>query len=349
MAAKGGPKAPPASRVLAEVRHGLERGWPAGLTVLSGDDLFHLDAAQRELLAALVPEEDSDFALTLFGSERVEVGTVIAAARSVGMFAARRVVFVRELAALEGEPDALIEYAQAPPGGSYLLVRAPLLDRRRKLHKALATRGRLVLFQSSTRPGAAVADVVALARERGVKLERRAAELVAQLHGADLYRIAGELEKIRAFIGDGKTTVGVETVREVASGTGLLSGWEVADAVVVRDRARALAAARRVVDAGDEPLKIIGGLAWRVRLMLQVKALTAARKRADGPMNRAWSFRAQMEKGLGRYTLQELLAFPSVLLRADRTLKSRAIDPRAVLEDLVDRLTRGQASPREPR
>ena len=52
----------PASRVLAELREGLERGWPAGLTVLTGDDLYHLDRSQRLLLDGLVPEGSSDFA-----------------------------------------------------------------------------------------------------------------------------------------------------------------------------------------------------------------------------------------------------------------------------------------------
>jgi hypothetical protein len=44
--------------------------------------------------------------------------------------------------------------------------------------------------------------------------------------------------------------------------------------------------------------------------------------------------------------MAELLAFPAGLLEADRALKSRAIDPRAVLESLVDRLTGGAESQR---
>jgi DNA polymerase-3 subunit delta len=325
--------------VLAAVRRQLAEGWPPGVTVLSGDDLYHLDLAQRELLERLVPEEDSDFALSVYGTDRVDISTVVGAARSVGMFANRRVVFVREVGALEGEPEALEEYAAAPPPGSYLLVRAPALDQRRKLHKALAACGKLVVLQSPADPYAAASDLIAVARERGVRLERQAAELLAQLYGVDLYRIASELDKIRAWMGDRGAKVNAETVREVASAGGMMSGWEVADSVVLRDRKRALAAARRLVDAGDEPIKIIGGLAWRARLMLQAKALSAARKPPDEPLRKAWGFRDQMRQGLEKYSLDELLAFPAALLRADRTLKSRAIDPRAVLEDLVDRLT----------
>jgi DNA polymerase III delta subunit len=144
---------------------------------------------------------------------------------------------------------------------------------------------------------------------------------------------------VLAWRGPGEEVVDVETVRELASGGGALTGWEVADAVMTRDRERALTAARRLVDAGDEPIKIVGGLAWRARIMLQAKGLIEAGRSPDPALARAWSFRDGIKVGLRRYSLAEVLAFPSELLRADRTLKSRSLNARAVVEDLVDRLT----------
>src|SRR6185369_6215598 len=107
------------------VRQDLERGWPAGLTVLTGDDLFHLDRAQAQLLAHLAPGDDP-LAFTVVAGERGEklaIADIVAAARSRPMFTERRVVFVRDIAPLEGEGDALAAYAKAPPERSFLLVR----------------------------------------------------------------------------------------------------------------------------------------------------------------------------------------------------------------------------------
>ena len=59
---------------------------------------------------------------------------VVTAVRSVGMFSPRRVVLVKDVTALDGDPDVLKSYAKSPPPESYLLVRAPTLDKRRKLH-----------------------------------------------------------------------------------------------------------------------------------------------------------------------------------------------------------------------
>ena len=331
----------PAGAVLRDLRRGLEQGWPPGLSVLGGDDLYHLDTAQRELLAVLAPPEESEFSLSVYGEEKVDVAAVVSAARSVGMFSPRRVVFVRDAAILEGEPEPLQDYAKSPPPGSFLIVRATALDQRRKLHKALAKAGRYLKFELPAYfdIGRATAGVQALAKEKGLKLERRAAALLAEMHGADLYRVAGELEKVLAWRGPGGEPVDVETLRELASGGGALTGWEVADAVMDRDRERALTAARRLVDAGDEPIKIVGGLAWRARMMLQAKGLAEAGRDPRPALGRL-SSRDDPAAALRRYSLAELLAFPSELLRADRTLKSRSLDSRAVLEDLVDRLTR---------
>jgi DNA polymerase III delta subunit len=102
-----------------------------------------------------------------------------------------------------------------------------------------------------------------------------------------------------------------------------------------------LRAARRLVEAGDAPIRIIGGLAFRARSMLQAKAMleSGASFRQVVQSARAWPYQDKLQKGLARYSLAELLRFPSLLLEADRTLKSRSISPGVVIEALVDRMT----------
>jgi DNA polymerase-3 subunit delta len=343
MARRARPKLPPAPRVLDKLRRRLdEKAWPAGLTVLSGDDPFHLDLAQKALLDALVPEESSDFALTLFGEESVDISKVVAAARSRGMFATQRVVLVRELGALEGDPKPLADYAADPPAESYLLVRAPSLDQRRKLHKLLAKEGTQVAMSlEGCSPRDLLALVSALAAERDLKPDRDTVALLLDVCGTDLYRIAAELDKLAAWIGpQGSREVDAANAREMISGSGSMSGWEVADAVLRRDAGAAVAAARRLVERGESPIGILGGLAWRTRTLLQAKALkqSGAPRREIVAAARAWSFQDELFRGLERYSLEELRAFPGLLLQADRTFKSRAIDPGAVLEGLLLRL-----------
>ena len=337
----GGPKVR-GGDLLRKVEKELGQEWAPGLTVLSGDDLYHLDRAQRLLLEALTRDDSSEFGLTVFGDDKVDLSAVVSAARSVGMFSPRRVVFVSNLASLDGEPETVEVYAKAPPPQSYLIVRAPSLDQRRKLHQVLAKSGRLLKFEAGDpRYGQGERDVVSMAREKELEIDSGTAAFLHQLAGGDLYRLSNELDKIRAWIGDGDRRVTQEIVRQVASSGGLLSGWEVADAVLRRDRADALAAARRLIEAGDEPIRVVGGLAWRARVMLQARAMLDAGEKPGDVVKatRAFYYRDALLKGVSRYSVSELLRFPSILMQADKTLKSRGIHPRAVLENLVDRLT----------
>jgi len=334
-------------RLLASVEAEARRGWPPGLTVLTGDDTYHLDRAQRAILAALAADLDPAFARTVFGDDKVDVATVVAAARAVGMFAPRRVVFVRDLSALAAADDtiqALTDYAGSPPRASHLLVRAPALDLRRKLHKALAQAGRCLAFvlpEGEARLVVAREALVALARERELSLAPEAAQLLVELTAGDLERIEHELDKIATWIEVAGTVVSAAVVLDVAAGSGLVSGWTAAEALTRRDRPAALAALRRNVDAGEVPLKILGTLAWRARVLREAKALAEARRPFREIVNatRAWRFEDDLALGLERYDLDEALGFPAKLLAADRALKSTALPARVVLEALADRLT----------
>jgi len=325
----------------------LVEAWPPGLTVLTGDDLYHLDRAQSAILDHLVPDKTDAFGLSIAGDESISTAALVGSARSTGMFASRRVVFLRDVSALEGDPEPIAAYAAHPPRESFLIVRAPKLDRKRKLHKALAEAGVCLAFRPPSTDAAfkeLAAEMAAMAAARGVRLEGRAAGLLLDVCGPDLNRVATELEKLAIWLGpdaERGAPVDAAAVRALVAGSGLLSGWELADALTERDPVEAIAAARRLLDAGEEPIRIVGGLASRARSLLRAKAMTEAGAPFKDVVDasRAWYFREGLAKGLKRYTMRELLAMPARFLEADRSFKSRSLDKGAVLEALVSGLT----------
>jgi DNA polymerase-3 subunit delta len=339
----------PGSASLAALKRELAAGWPPGLVVLTGDDLYHVDRAQRALIEALVPAEAAGFGLTVFGDAAVDLGVVLAAARSVGMFAPRRVVLVREVAVLDGDPEGLVAYAARPPAASHLIVRAPELDRRRKLHQALVQNGRLLEFVAGnphdTR--ARIAEVAELARRAGLALDAEAQALIAEIGGGDLYRVESEIAKLAAWAGrEPGRTLTTRDIAEVVVGSASFSGWEVASALLRADRGEALAALRKLLDGGEEPLRLLGGLASRARAMLQARAMVARGERAEVAVRsaRIWGD-PQAASCLARHDLERLLEFPALLLEADRTLKSRGLDPGAVLGAMIERMLPEQPRP----
>ena len=331
--------------VLRKVQADLARGWKPGLTVLTGGDLYHLDRAQTALLDALAPDRADGFSLSMIGEEPVTTGALVGAARSGGMFASRRVVFLKDVAALEGEPEPLRAYASDPPRESFLLVRAPKLDRKRKLHKALAEAGICLEFRTLDLRGRdrqLVADVTRaiteLASSLGLTLARGAAPMLIDLYQGDLARIESELAKIRTWLGDAASReVTPEIVADLGTGAAIASVWKLCDAIFERDATRSLAEARRLLDRREEPLRILGGIASRLRVLLQARAMRAGGATGKTILESVpvCGFGDALALGLERYTLEETLAFPSRLLAADRTLKSSGLDGGAVIEGLV--------------
>jgi DNA polymerase-3 subunit delta len=338
---RGGADAPSTLRAVLEE---IKTGWPPGLTVLTGGDLYHLDQAQHALIDALVPPGSTDFGLSVFSEQRVDVSVVVSAARSVGMFAEQRVVLVRDVAALEGDPEPLVSYAKDPPPASHLVVRAPDLDRRRKLHQALDKSGRKLEFAAAGPEDAPrlAGVVLELAADKHLEISRPAAMMLVEICGGDFYRIDTELNKIGTWAATGKQkSITPEMVREVGAGTAALSGWEIARALLRRDRAAALEALQQLLEAGDEPLRMLGGLAYRARAILQARAMI---ERGVPPARAVAAARIWGEapgpaaRGLASYTMNEVLRFPALLLEADRTLKSRSLAPRAVLGSMLERM-----------
>lgn len=338
---RGGVSGRAVVRTLAEE---IKRGLAPGLVVLTGDDLYHLDRAQRAILDHLAPGDGAGFGLSVYSEGKINPADLVAAARSLPMFATRRVLFVRDVAILAGEQDPLVEFAKHPPRSSFIVVRALKLDLRRPLHKALASAGRLLTFSAADSGADAPAEVREMAEERGLVLDGAVSALLLDASSGDLQRVASELDKIAAWIrGAASTRVTIDVAREVGAGGGLLTGWEVADAVMKRDPRAAVLALRRLLDAGEEPLKILGGLAWRIRTLLHAKGLRAggASKDVIAREVRVWS--EPFHNSIAGFPADDLLSFPSKLLDADRSLKSRGVDPRSVLESLVRELTQVRA------
>jgi DNA polymerase III delta subunit len=247
-------------------------------------------------------------------------------AASRGMFAASRIVVLRDPAILEGDPEPLLRFAARPPESGWILVRAPQLDRKRKLHQALLS-GTALEFRppQGEAEGREFREVLeALARERGVRLDARATAWIAASAEGDLLRARVALDQLRdAFPGATRPLTEAQA-SEIVPPSESATGWELGEHLVARDVPAALADARRYEAMGQEVIKIVGGLAWRLR-------------------------RESVLAGRGRYPKAAALSLPSGLLAVDRSRKSRQVAPFAPLERLLHDLATPDPGGKKPR
>jgi DNA polymerase-3 subunit delta len=121
--------------------------------------------------------------------------------------------------------------------------------------------------------------------------------------------------------------------------------WQLADMLATRERATALAFLDNLLREGEEPVRLVGALAWRYRKLVEARGLPRT-------MN---GFQASRQLGMSpgdaenairnahRASKAELLAGLAALADADSQLKSSNPNPRAFMEFLIARLTSSAA------
>ncbi|MBK7580344.1 MAG: DNA polymerase III subunit delta [Myxococcales bacterium] len=274
-----------------------------------------------------------------------KVDAVLAAARTLPMFAKRRLLTLRSVERWDahGEKkanaealDQLADYLEKPSPSSVLLLIASKLDKRRRLYVSAQKKGILVNCDSLSR-NALPAFVARAASERGNKLAAGVADLIAELAGPDLGGVIDAVERVCLFAGAG-TEVTEDHVAECVVRLRPATVWELVDAVGRRDPGAALSTLASVFEPNEGP-RLVGLLAWSARQLLKFESARRngaspeeAAKRAGAPPFKARDLARQVE----RLSRAELEAWLETLAGLDLALKGGSKrPPQALLEHAI--------------
>ena len=335
-----------------ELDAALKKSGPAPLYVIVGEEDLLRDRAVAAIKAAAVPSDSGmiDFNLELIYGDEADAAEILAKAQEAPAFAERRCIIVKGADKLSaGEGERLIEYLKQPVGSTTLAFVAPKLDGRTKFAQALKQTAVTVecgLPFEATLPDWIRAEAAAV----GVLLDDEAIGLLKDLivslketTGGVLYLLRRELEKLAAYVPAG-TIATAANVDAIRGGEGGASVFDLSHALAARDRVRVLRILARNLDAGEDPLRILGSLVWQYRKLWRLK-------HAGSEAEAARMFRIQpfkVREFLGRFSEAHLAAAFRLFLETDSKLKGGA--PAAArartLEALLLALCEPAAAPR---
>jgi DNA polymerase III subunit delta len=331
----------------------LKKGKPIPALLLLGEETYLRDSCRAALIDAFVSEAARTWAISRFSADRGEVQSALDQAQTLPMLSPQQVVFLEEAESIEEFSDKKREdavkqleaYLADPAAFTVLVVEAAHLDQRMRLGKILAEKALVVQVglgdNQDQRNAAAVALAKSLAREQGIDFERGAAEDLAESVAADLQRLKTEIEKLATYLGDRKI-IRREDVALMVISEKAATVWELADFLAARRSKPALEFLERLLRDGDEPLSILGALAWMYRKLIEASEVTntwqAARTLQMPPAKAELAVRNARQISKPR-----LLAGLRALQRADDRLKSGEKDARAVMEFLITELTASDA------
>ena len=194
--------------------------------------------------------------------------------RTGSLFGTPRVVVVREAEALPADTGkALARDLQGSPPDATVVLLASGTGRLQQLAKVIKDAGgRIDLApprEWATKEWQSL--VAAEFRHHGRTAGADAVEAILDAAGFDVPAIAEKVAQVAAgAAGQPRERIRARHVEAVVVGHGSRGAFAVADAMCNRDPVKALILLRGVLESGDDPIKILGALAYRVRSLVAV-------------------------------------------------------------------------------
>jgi DNA polymerase-3 subunit delta len=334
----------------------LEKGKTIPALLLLGEEPYLRDECRKRLIERFVPEAARTWALSHYSAARGDTQAALDQAQTMAMLSPQQVVFLENAEAIEklGEKnredtvEQLAAYLNNPAPFTILVIESTALDQRMKLGKLLAEKTLVVQCglgdEPAERQAAAVAVARSIAKEEGVEFETGAAEDLAEFVAADLMRLKTEVNKLATFVGE-KKLISRTDVSALVISEKTTTVWELADLLAARKSAKALEFLDRLLRDGEEPLSMVGAMAWMYRKLIEASEVKGVANgwqaaRALGMRPEQAELALQASRKISK---SQLLAGLHALQKADDRLKGGAEDPRTVMEFLVTELSSSPA------
>jgi DNA polymerase-3 subunit delta len=330
-----------------------------------GPEAYQRRRAREALLRAALDEASRESSLTEYDLAETALAEVIDDARTLSLFAAERVVIAGNAEAAlprtrvdddaeEGESparsaDALSAYLKNPTPGVVLVFDAPRFDfegddkrRQERVRKFYAAAGDPVEFKRASADEAR-REAAAMARRAGLNIDPEVLELLVEALGADLARIAVEVEKMSLFAG--ARPVSVEDIAALVPDARATTIFALVGTLGRRDRSRSLEILDTLMRDGEYLPLALAFLSAQFRA-----ALVARESGLRSPQQiqghfakmgvQMWGSRAeQVYQTVSKFSKSQLERAMELVFQADRDLRSARPDDRIVMEQFILQLT----------
>jgi len=311
--------------------------------LLFGEEEFLLQETVDLIIDRVVQPGAKDFNYNVAYCRETSVSDIINLAQTLPFMSAKRLVIAKDIDAFKaGDLEELVAYLKDPSPSTCLVLISNLGKYEKKsVIAAIETHGAVTRFYALL-DREIVSWIEAWARARGLSIQRDAAQYLWQTIGNDLQKIGNELEKVAIFIKERKS-VTFEDVKTMVGDFREYTPFDLADAIGSKNREQAFLILSRLMQEGEQPVALLGSIAWNFRRLLHAKSMELAGMGPDEIMkklrppvifHKATSFKSQMKS----YSAEELREVFDAMLSTDKALKSSGLHGRLVLERMILKL-----------
>ncbi|WP_020473743.1 DNA polymerase III subunit delta [Zavarzinella formosa] len=244
--------------------------------VLSGDEDFLKRHCRTIIESHILGDTDPAYALTVYNGEDLDFSTVRNELDSVSFFSEVRLVIVEQAEDFVTKFRPTLEkYLAQPSSVGVLVLEVKSFPATTKLAKALPEDAHLVCKgPPDYRLPLWCVDWCQTHYDK--KIATPASQLLVELVGTGMGQLDQELRKLRDFVGD-RPSIEAKDVDELVGKSREQIVFRIMDAVGEGKTEEAVRILVELLDHGEEPMKLLGGLGFQLRKLARV-----ARARKQG-------------------------------------------------------------------
>lgn len=317
----------------------ISKGQTEPFYFLYGPEIFYQTEVIQTLIQQWITDENRDFNMENFDARESTVNQWLGSAKTLSFLGGIKLVIVRNLhdaIPQDKEAQALIDYAESPIPEACLVITSNKVDRKRKLFKIL-TGLRTAIACEAPKENELTNWLRKRAEEKEYSLSSDAARFLVNRVGARPGILAKELEKTLLYAGANKSIL-EKDVAEVVGESKTENVFALTEALKTKNPETALRLLNNQIDHGEEPIKILGTIAWQLRIIWEVKYYQKKNMPSSQIAKAMGANPYVVDKALqhtGRFSTEKLRTGYLELVKADRSLKSTSQDPLAVMQTLV--------------
>lgn len=345
----------------SEFRKRLASKKIAPVILFVGPDAYERDRCRRELIDAILSPEEQESGLTRHDLDAVPLSEVLDDARSMSLFAPRRVVHATGAEAVlprgrAGKDDesiagqALAAYLASPTEGATVLLESGRYefdgDDKAKVERLLKFYGAvpcIVEFPRFTE-AAAVALGAELAAARGLRISGPRMTALVEALGADASRLVAEIEKLALYLEPG-TEVTDAHIDELVPDARSTTVFRLVAALGSGNRLEALELLDTLIRQNEYLPLALNFLSTQFRMALAtreagLKSSQQVQSHFQGMGIAMWRSRAdQVFATANQFSTVRLRRALRLIAHTDRAFRDAIPDERVVMENFVFRLT----------
>ncbi|MBI3399165.1 MAG: DNA polymerase III subunit delta [Deltaproteobacteria bacterium] len=302
-------------------------------------DSYLIEEAVQDIKAKVLSSAFKDMNYNSYDPKETDAETIISTAQTFPVVAQKRLVIINRAESLSrSQQEAILFYIKNPATTTclILLVLADKVDKRLSLFSELEKAGYLFYFKAPS--DAQLPFWIKKEAERlGKKIDDDAIGVFLEAVGSELMDIKQEIDKLALFVGE-RDRIKIEDVETAVANGRVDTVFDLADSIGRRDLRRGMINLKRILEQGEEPVKIMGMIVRQFRIIWRVKALNSKAVAINSIANILGIFSSYIGGYLKQgenFTAKELLRIFKTLHKADIALKSGRQTPDMVMERLI--------------